>query len=210
MSKRACVDEGPATRSAHAETPGFQCCFTQDIIVDPVLCLGDGFSYERTEIEQWFRRGNTRSPTTNQELQNTTLIDNHNLRQAIHHYHPDAQRQYEELREAARKQALNAPVDGVGRTKLFVAAASGNEATVGQLLAAGAAVDQVMTGIGWSSLFVAAWGGHAGVVEVLLRSSADQTVATTADHWGVPAGSTAEAVAEEKGHGAVLGLLRSG
>ena len=95
-------------------------------------------------------------------------------------------------------------------TPLFIASHNDHGAVVGQLLAAGAVVDQAMTGIGWSPLFVAAWGGHTGVVEVLLRSGADRTVATTADHMGVPAGSTAEAVAEEKGHSAVLELLRKG
>ena len=65
-----------------------------------------------------------------------------------------------------------------------------------------------MHGNGWSPLFVACWSGKAEVVEVLLAHGADWQVATTSDHLGIPAGSTALSVAELQGHTAVAALLQ--
>lgn len=44
----------------------------------------DGYSYERKAIESWFHKGNTRSPMTNSELSNQTLLHNLTLRALIH------------------------------------------------------------------------------------------------------------------------------
>lgn len=49
---------------------------------DPVVCA-DGMSYERDYIQQWFSRGNNRSPITNAVLPHRTLIPNHALRGVI-------------------------------------------------------------------------------------------------------------------------------
>ena len=66
-----------------------------------------------------------------------------------------------------------------------------------------------MRGNGWSPLFVASWAGKAAVVtELLARQAADPSVATTKDHLGVPAGSTALSVAELQGHAEVAAILK--
>ncbi|KAK9834975.1 hypothetical protein WJX81_001236 [Elliptochloris bilobata] len=58
------------------------CCpITQDIMRDPVMCA-DGFSYERSAIEDWLSRHKT-SPMTNEELQHMRLTPNISLRNLI-------------------------------------------------------------------------------------------------------------------------------
>ena len=57
-------------------------------MIDPVLLVGDGRTYERTAIEQWFavtraQGGQPTSPLTGQVLANTNLIPNIALRGQI-------------------------------------------------------------------------------------------------------------------------------
>lgn len=56
-----------------------QCPITLEIMEDPVF-LADGHTYERSAIEDWFRRGNKTSPMTGEELKHTQLIPNHIIR----------------------------------------------------------------------------------------------------------------------------------
>ena len=51
---------------------------------DPVLCVGDGMSYERKAIESWFAEHST-SPSTNISLEENlkVLVPNIALRKAI-------------------------------------------------------------------------------------------------------------------------------
>lgn len=57
------------------------CPITQDIMVDPVVCV-DGQTYERAAIEEWFENHQT-SPNTNKVLESKMLIPNHALRSVI-------------------------------------------------------------------------------------------------------------------------------
>ena len=61
----------------------FQCCISYKIMVDPVIAE-DGNSYEREEIERWFREHH-RSPLTNQPIC-TTLTENISLRKLIQNW----------------------------------------------------------------------------------------------------------------------------
>lgn len=56
-------------------------CAFQELFEDPVIA-SDGYTYERSAIEDWISRGK-RSPMTNQPLQNSVLISNHTLRGAV-------------------------------------------------------------------------------------------------------------------------------
>ena len=49
---------------------------------NPVICE-DGFSYEKSAIEKWFKTGSDRSPMTNKRLDSLKLIPNHTLRKLI-------------------------------------------------------------------------------------------------------------------------------
>ena len=40
---------------------------------DPVMCVGDGMTYDRISIETWLNAGNGTSPITGLPLSNTTL-----------------------------------------------------------------------------------------------------------------------------------------
>jgi hypothetical protein len=59
----------------------FMCPITRERMEEPVLAA-DGITYEKRAIEEWFQRGNAKSPMTNQSIE-TTLTPNINLKQAI-------------------------------------------------------------------------------------------------------------------------------
>ena len=65
----------------------FYCPISCDVMHDPVTIAGDptGQSYERSEIEHWFRccLGPKRAPTSNMVFENPTLIPNEALRDEI-------------------------------------------------------------------------------------------------------------------------------
>ena len=66
------------------ELPEDLCCsITCEIMKDPVLCVGDGHTYERVAIEQWLATGRGTSPATNELLESTSLVTNHTVKKLI-------------------------------------------------------------------------------------------------------------------------------
>lgn len=65
------------------------CPITRELMTDPVICE-DGQTYERSAIEQWFRRGHHTSPATNASLRQLSLFPNIALRSVIHDVAPEA------------------------------------------------------------------------------------------------------------------------
>lgn len=57
------------------------CPISQELMKDPVIA-DDGFSYERTSIENWFKTS-TLSPITGLHLSTTKLIQNRALKNTI-------------------------------------------------------------------------------------------------------------------------------
>ena len=58
------------------------CPITNEVFLDPVLCVGDGMTYERVAAERWFKAHST-SPMTGEQLDvpgGVTLVDNHVVR----------------------------------------------------------------------------------------------------------------------------------
>ncbi|XP_055621483.1 WD repeat, SAM and U-box domain-containing protein 1-like [Toxorhynchites rutilus septentrionalis] len=64
--------------------PEFICPITHEIMKDPVYSE-DGFTYERTAIQEWFNRGKFISPMTNMEMSDE-LVANGKLKQKIEEY----------------------------------------------------------------------------------------------------------------------------
>ncbi|KAJ7296078.1 hypothetical protein O6H91_Y146100 [Diphasiastrum complanatum] len=60
----------------------FICPLKQDVMLDPVT-VATGKTYEREEIERWFKDGHRRDPVTNIELSDFTLRSNNSLRRSI-------------------------------------------------------------------------------------------------------------------------------
>ena len=58
------------------------CSITCELMKDPVVA-GDGHTYERVAVTQWFASGARTSPTTNERLDNLTLVPNHTVRRLI-------------------------------------------------------------------------------------------------------------------------------
>jgi hypothetical protein len=65
-----------------AAPPSFFCPISKEIMRDPVIVVADGHTYERAEIERWFRQSN-KSPVTNNALYDTARSPNHALRNSI-------------------------------------------------------------------------------------------------------------------------------
>ena len=65
-------------------TDGMCCPISLELMRDPVICA-DGHSYERANIEDWFKRSNS-SPKTGADLEHKFLIPNVNLRNIIETY----------------------------------------------------------------------------------------------------------------------------
>ena len=63
----------------------YTCPISMELMVDPVVAQ-DGLTYERESIARWFSTGKTRSPVTNAELPDQTLIQNHAVRGMIEAY----------------------------------------------------------------------------------------------------------------------------
>lgn len=58
------------------------CPITNEIMNSPVTA-DDGFTYEKTAIKEWFDRGKTTSPMTNEELHSKDLMENRDLKLKI-------------------------------------------------------------------------------------------------------------------------------
>ena len=79
------LQNGEADSRVSAESPAPEwmlCPLTHAVFVDPVLCRGDGQTYERSAITQWLAASDT-SPVTGQPLASLDLLPNHALRSII-------------------------------------------------------------------------------------------------------------------------------
>lgn len=61
------------------------CPITNEIMTNPVIAE-DGFTYEKSAISEWFDRGRTFSPMTNEELNQNKLNDNVDLKYKIEEF----------------------------------------------------------------------------------------------------------------------------
>jgi len=87
MSASAATPSSSSSGGSHVvptqiQTPShFLCPISQEVMEDPVV-LGDGFSYERADIQKWLET-NKRSPMTNLMLGSKALTPNMVLKQEI-------------------------------------------------------------------------------------------------------------------------------
>lgn len=79
------VGDGGLSAAALPVPSSFQCPITQEIMQHPVFTV-DGQVYERSAIEQWFRRGNRTSPMTGTTLTSLQLTLDLPLKRAIEEY----------------------------------------------------------------------------------------------------------------------------
>ena len=66
------------------------CSITTDVMQDPVIAA-DGYTYERSAIQEWFSLSDGRSPKTGLPLVNKNLIPNHALKTMIREWTPGRQ-----------------------------------------------------------------------------------------------------------------------
>ena len=85
LRAKARSSDGPILHSLSIADvpPELVCPLTLDVFRDPVLAVGDGCTYERTEIERWFGSGERRSPVTNEPIEQTSVVANRIARTMI-------------------------------------------------------------------------------------------------------------------------------
>lgn len=90
--------------------PAYICPISMEIMSDPVMAH-DGYTYDRCNIEKWFknRQGRETSPNTGIRI-STTLIPNYALRNAIEGYiqtHPQLFRLKQSICPIQQKQTVH-------------------------------------------------------------------------------------------------------
>ena len=81
-------DDKPERRSSFSRNcpiTSFLCPISGRLFHDPVV-TADGHSYEKQEIDKWFKMGSSNSPMTGLRLPHTHTVKNHTLRAALHEY----------------------------------------------------------------------------------------------------------------------------
>jgi ankyrin repeat protein len=176
---------------------GYECPITGEIMQNPVMAA-DGHSYEKAAIEEWFRKGNHRSPLTGEKLPHRTLTVNWNLKKLITTFlakRPILNKEKQEfadlqlaikLREEeltarlAKLEFSQAAFDSKPvmskqeqHEKLVRAAEKGQLAEINRLLAAGVDVDIEIKETGYTPLFAAANARDSAVFERLLGAKAN-------------------------------------
>ena len=61
----------------------FLCPITREIMVDPVILISDGHTYEKSAISKWFDMGGCVSPMTGNMVSSYNTISNHTIKKAI-------------------------------------------------------------------------------------------------------------------------------
>lgn len=59
---------------------------TQEVMREPMVCVGDSLSYEKTAITSWLKSSNV-SPVTGEPLESRDLLPNYSLRSLIRMAH---------------------------------------------------------------------------------------------------------------------------
>ena len=71
----------------------FICPISREVMMDPVILVGDGHTYERGQIARALKHSN-KSPVTGEELASTELVPNYVLRSMIFTCYPHIENQY--------------------------------------------------------------------------------------------------------------------
>jgi len=71
---------------ADEDHPNHLCCpITLNLIKEPVILMGDGYTYEKTALQDWLKSKDT-SPTTNEPLFSKQYVINHAIKNQIDVY----------------------------------------------------------------------------------------------------------------------------
>ncbi|CAF0907087.1 unnamed protein product [Adineta ricciae] len=79
--EKAIIENMKKLPAHNSFTSAITCCITKEIFREPVLAA-DGFTYEREAILNWFEQS-SRSPMTNEELENKELKHNHAMKSIL-------------------------------------------------------------------------------------------------------------------------------
>jgi hypothetical protein len=72
------------SRCSSSEPPhDLTCPITCALLVDPVITVADGETYERAAIEAWFGEGHDTSPITGERLDSSALVPNNAMKRLI-------------------------------------------------------------------------------------------------------------------------------
>eukprot|EP00210_Caulerpa_lentillifera_P005619 g5372.t1 len=169
------------------------CCpISDEIMSDPVILKETGMTYDRSSIEEWFKRGNDRDPLTNVRVESKELMPNFALRVAcltVLEKHEnsssslndpsvseDKNDSHKILVEAQKKIIdVNLNInsqDGDGWTKLHFASKTNSIEAVKDLISHGANVN-LQNNYGESSLYIASKTSSIDVAKELIAHGAN-------------------------------------
>lgn len=142
------------------DDPEFLCCpLTLEPFIDPVITL-HGSTFERSAIEEWFKRGNCIDPCSMEKLDSTALISNNHIKVLV-----DAWRE-------GQVCVIETPTEvDEAKEDLIAAAKVGDAPRVRELLKAGADPTS-LNADGLSALHLASIHGHGLIVQLLLGAGA--------------------------------------
>jgi len=190
----------------------YLCPITHEIMLDPVILITSGHTYERESIEQWLKQNGT-DPQTREPISTHQLVPNRSLKSVIESWlkqHPqcdsetwfDASRS-DNLKTISRCIKLGADVNAehyFNETALMYASEKGYTDIVRLLIDNNAYVD-AKDGGGMTALMYASREGHVDIVRLLLDKNADVNT------FDVGGDGTALVYASRKGHVDIVRLL---
>eukprot|EP00210_Caulerpa_lentillifera_P005612 g5368.t1 len=169
-----------------------RCPISDEIMTDPVILKETGMTYDRSSIEEWFKRGNDRDPLTNVRLESKELMPNFALRAAClivlgklensssSVNDPSTSKDKNESHKIlveAQKEIIDVNLninsqDGDGWTKLHFASKTNSIEAVKDLISHGANVNP-QNNYGESPLYIAAKTSSIDVVKELIAHGAN-------------------------------------
>eukprot|EP00210_Caulerpa_lentillifera_P005611 g5367.t1 len=169
-----------------------RCPISGEIMSDPVLLRETGMTYDRSSIEEWFKRGNDRDPLTNVRVESKELMLNFALRAAcltILEKHENSlsslndpsvsedKNDSHKILVEAQKEIIDVNLninsqDGDGWTKLHFASKTNSIEAVKDLISHGANVN-LQNNYGESPLYIASKTSSIDVAKELIAHGAN-------------------------------------
>jgi len=113
MAQATPTSKGSLAAVEPSESNSFTCPITHQLFVDPVIA-SDGFSYERSAIDQWFKSSD-KSPVTGTKI-TRALIPNHALRNAVQEVYPQQAELFQKRTSSPASHSLQTTTEGKGET----------------------------------------------------------------------------------------------
>jgi hypothetical protein len=79
------------------------CPISMELMMDPVMVIASGHTYERAAIEEWFMAHNT-DPVTNETVASTEVVANHVVKSLMSSFSTDSARHEQAFRQSIEEE----------------------------------------------------------------------------------------------------------